>query len=174
MINEKDVVLIGRFAKLHGVSGELVLILNVENRRESVEKILICRIDGLWVPFFVKDRRERGERSILVKLDGINSQEQAGKLCHCEVGVMQKEETEPSMLLPVTGHQWLGYTLRDVEGKTMGKIMDVDESTENVLLSVMASENRIFLFPAAKELILSIDSKKQMLTVTVPEGLFEL
>jgi ribosomal 30S subunit maturation factor RimM len=63
--------------------------------------------------------------------------------------------------------------LCDEEGKTMGKVVDVDESTENVLLSV-DSENRTFLFPAAKELILSIDPQRQALTVTVPEGLYDL
>jgi 16S rRNA processing protein RimM len=173
MIKGSEVVVVGRFVKLHGVSGELVLLLHTEDRKASVKEMLICRIDGLWVPFFVKGRRERGERSVLVQLDGVDSEERAARLCHCEVGVMRKEGDDTTAPKVAGRHQWLGYTLRDVEGKAMGKVVEVDESTENVLLSV-SSEDRIFLFPAAKELILSIDSTEQVLTVSVPEGLYDL
>jgi 16S rRNA processing protein RimM len=178
MIQDNDVTIFGRFTKPHGVSGELLLLFDSsfdgEGRWEEGD-MFVCRIDGIWVPFFVEKARKRGNRSLLVKPEGVDSQEQAARLCSCEVGLMRKgeENGEQNRRMPVSGHQWMGYTLCEAEGTVVGKVIDVDESTENILL-LIDTGSQTFLFPAAAALILSADSSTRTLTVRIPSGLRDL
>lgn len=174
MIQENDVTIFGRFTKTHGISGELLLQFEGDALRlwEQAEGMIICRIEGIMVPFFVERERKRGNRSILVKLEGVDSREQAERLCFCEAGVIRKAGTPPPRFLSA-GHPWTGYTLCDTAGTAVGRVIDVDESTENTLLLVDTGE-RTFLFPAAAALILSSDDTARTLTAHIPEGLCEL
>ena len=68
----------------------------------------------------------------------------------------------------------MGYELRDVDNHgnehIVGSIVDVDESTENVLLTL----DNGMLVPAAYELIVDIDHSRQCLLMNLPDGLLNL
>jgi len=52
-------------------------------------------------------------------------------------------------------------------------VMDVDDSTINVLLKI-SSEEKELLLPAVDELILTVDVKGKRLDVSVPDGLLDI
>ena len=63
-----------------------------------------------------------------------------------------------------------GYTILDENGKPLGTIVDVDDSTENVLFEV-DNEGTQFYVPVVEDFILAIDEDNRTLTMNLPEGL---
>ena len=77
MIEKEDVVKIGRFAKPHGIKGELSLVTDFEWPEEGDDIFLICEMDGILVPFLVEESRYKSDTVTLVKLEGVDSEEEA-------------------------------------------------------------------------------------------------
>ena len=53
------------------------------------------------------------------------------------------------------------------------KIVDVDDSTENILFYVDYNGKTVLL-PAADDLIIEIDNQEKIITTELPEGLLDL
>ena len=62
------------------------------------------------------------------------------------------------------------YVVNDADGKEIGTIAAIDDSTANVLFELEDGK----LIPVAEEFIKTIDSDKREIRVTLPEGLLEL
>ena len=75
MIKEEDTLIIGKFQKTHALKGELNAIIDIDPECFVEGKPLIVEIDGILVPFYVDTYRKKGSLSILIKLDGIESEE---------------------------------------------------------------------------------------------------
>ena len=106
MIREEEVFKIGQFAKPHGIKGELSLVTNSDVLEDAEDPYIVCEMDGILVPFFVEDFRYKTDTVVLVKLEDVNSEEDARMFVGKEVF----------------------YPLDAVD--------DVDETTINVLLRV--------------------------------------
>ena len=145
MIREEEVFKIGQFAKPHGIKGELSLVTNSDVLEDAEDPYIVCEMDGILVPFFVEDFRYKTDTVVLVKLEDVNSEEDARMFVGKEVF----------------------YPLDAVE------ITDVDETTINVLLRVDHKGEEL-LIPAVEELITEADHEARSLTVSLPEGLIDL
>ncbi len=162
MIREEEVFKIGQFAKPHGIKGELSLVTNSDVLEDAEDPYIVCEMDGILVPFFVEDFRYKTDTVVLVKLEDVNSEEDARMF----VG---KEDLVGDM----TWDSFIGYTVTDVCKGYLGEITDVDETTINVLLRVDHKGEEL-LIPAVEELIPEADHEARSLTVSLPEGLIEL
>ena len=172
MIRQEEVFKIGKIGKPHGVKGEVAFRFSDDVFDRVDADYLILEVDGILVPFFFEEYRFRSEEVALVKFSDIDTVERASELTGCDVYF-------PLNLAPVdddelTWNQIVGYDLVDVDSDgnehVVGGIADVDESTENVLLSL---DNGL-LVPAAYELIVDIDHSRQCLLMNLPEGLLNL
>ena len=81
MIDSASLALVGKVNKTHGVKGELSISFSVDDPSELFADggCLIMDIDGLLTPFFVASSRPRGSESLLVRFDGVDSQEEAAQ-----------------------------------------------------------------------------------------------
>ena len=77
MIREEEVFKIGQFAKPHGIKGELSLVTNSDVLEDAEDPYIVCEMDGILVPFFVEDFRYKTDTVVLVKLEDVNSEEDA-------------------------------------------------------------------------------------------------
>lgn len=77
MIREGEVFKIGQFAKPHGIKGELSLVTNIDVLEDAEDPYIVCDMDGILVPFFVEDFRYKTDTVVLVKLEDVNSEEDA-------------------------------------------------------------------------------------------------
>lgn len=77
MIREEEVFKIGQFAKPHGIKGELSLVTNSDVLEDAEDPYIVCEMDGILVPFFVADFRYKTDTVVLVKLEDVNSEEDA-------------------------------------------------------------------------------------------------
>ena len=168
----KDVYRIGRIGKPHGVKGEMNFMFTDDVFDRTDSDYLIIEVEGLLVPFFIEEYRFRSDETALLKLCDIDTQEQARQFTNCEVFFERSKADTPADEL--TWAQIVGFQIVDENnGEIVGKIVAVDDSTENTLFEVQVAQRQI-LIPASDSLIRNIDTQSQTITMTIPDGLLAL
>lgn len=169
MIREREVYMIGRLGKTHGVKGEISFLFDDDVFDRVDADYLILKVDGLLVPFFIEEYRFRSETNAIVKFEDIDTQERARELTGCEVFF-------PRALAETSGDSlsWAaiaGFDIIDADSsKVIGRITSVDDSTINILFCL--EDGR--LIPASEEFITAIDQQAHTITMHLPEGLLDL
>lgn len=173
MIKKEEVFKIGVFNKPHGVKGELSFTF-IDDIFDRVDcEYLICLLDGILVPFFIEEYRFRSDTTALVKLERVDTSEQARKFTNVEVYFPTKYlEEDESEDIP-TWNYFVGFKVKDVTNGELGRIVAVDDSTMNVLFAIERMDGEEILLPAHEEFIVSIEKKKREVVVAIPEGLLE-
>lgn len=168
MILLEEIAPVGKFAKTHGVRGEVNVDFDTDFDIDECG-CLIVDMDGIFVPFFIADYRFRNDVTALIQLDGINSETRAreffGKTVYVKKNYLAADADNE-----ITAAYYVGYTLVDEHGRRLGQIADVDDSTANVLF-VMQNEA---LIPVAAIEVIDHDEEKRVLTVSLPEGLLDI
>ena len=169
MIRQEEVFKIGRLGKTHGVKGELTMQFDDDVFDRVEADYLVVDVEGILVPFFIEEYRFRSDSTVIVKFEGIDTQERAREMTNCDVffplALTGDDEAAPSLLMLV------GFDLIEATtGKMIGKIADIDDQTANLLFELEDGT----LIPAHDELIESIDPKKRQIVMTLPEGLLTL
>ena len=172
MIREDEVFKIGIINKPHGVKGELMFTFTDDIFDRTDCDYLVLLTDGILVPFFIEEYRFRSDTAALIKFEGIDDADQAKRFTNTEVFFPLKyvddDDEEP------TSWSWFhGFSVDDVNLGHLGKIVDVDDTTINVLFVIESPAGEEILIPAHEEFIVDIDKKKRLLTVKTPEGLIE-
>lgn len=167
MILLEEISPVGKFAKTHGVKGEVNIDFDTDFDIDACE-FLIVDMDGIFVPFFIGDYRFKNNVTALVKLDGINTEERAreffGKTAYVKKEFLTTEENENQ------ANYYVGYILEDENGKTFGQISEVDYTTENVMF-VLQDDT---LIPVAAIEVINHNEEKRILTVKLPDGLLDI
>ena len=113
MIRREDVYKIGLFNKPHGIHGELSFTFTDDIFDRVDCDYLICRLDDIFVPFFIEEYRFRSDSTALVKLEGVDTAERARMFTNVEVyfPVEHVEEAEPGEL---SWSFFVGFRVQDV------------------------------------------------------------
>lgn len=178
MINPASLAIVGKVNKTHGVKGELSISFDVDAPSDLLSEggCLIMDIDGLLTPFFAKSVRPRGAESLLVRFDGIDTQEDAaqlvGKDAYVDANLICEDEEMPDYGQLYAG-QLIGFKAIDENGEEIGEIVDLDESTENVLFVIQTPAGPAYV-PVTDEFIMEISTKARTAQFDLPEGLLQL
>lgn len=184
MIDHSQLIEIGELVKPHGVKGELTLTLHEPDIQLADLRCIFIDRDGLPVPFFIDSVRNRSTLARLVHIDGITTEQEAKKLSATPVFAL-KEEVDAMMQANldddedgVYANDLIGLEAR-YDGKTLGKVTAIDDSTQNLLLVIEPLEQgdqrvKPLLVPLAGEFITAIDDENGILELDIPEGLLEL
>jgi len=168
MIKREEVYKIGKLSKAHGVKGELSFLFDDDVFDRTDADYIIVDIDGILVPFFIEEYRFKTDNNALMKLEGIDTMEQARELSGCDVFFPRNLSDEDEQ---VSWAKITGYELIDTStGKSIGKIASIDDSTINILFELEDGK----LIPASEDLIQDIDIKRQKIEINLPEGILEL
>lgn len=173
MIRETDVYKIGVLTKTHGVNGELSFSFTDDIFDRVDAEYLICRMDGIMVPFFIEEYRFKSQTVALVKFEDIDTEEAARRMTGIEV-FFPKDLAGESEDHIYSWSFFVGFGVTDEHAGYLGKIASVDESTVNVLFEIERPDGREFLMPAHEEFIHEIDTQASMLQVCLPDGLCNL
>lgn len=184
MINRDELVQIGQFKKPHGLKGEITFLFTyimeglarrpLFNDILAIDKcpFLICEIEGIFVPFHIKDYRFISNSMAYVILKGIDSDQRARALFNKNVFFPAEyilEDTEDDSF---TWNSFIGFTLTDERLGEIGCIVDVDKTTINTLF-IVEKDNEEILIPAVEEFIICIDEDQKEVVVALPDGLIE-
>lgn len=173
MIRREDVYKIGQIAKTHGLKGEVVFHF-VDDIFDKVDSdYLICDMDDILVPFFIEEYRFRSDSSALVKFEDIDTADAALRLRGVDVYFEKKyaiEADEDEMSL----NYFIGFSMIEANGDEIGKIVDIDDNTDNWLFVVERPDGSEVLIPAHEEFIAEFRHDEKSVVVDLPEGLLEL
>lgn len=172
MIREEEVFKIGRIGKPHGIKGEVVIHIDDDVFDRVDADYLVLKVEGILVPFFMEEYRFRTDETVLMKFEGIDTQEQARELTNCDVffpyQLAKADEEAPSW------NRLVGMELIDTNThKTVGTVTGVNDATINILLEVDTEKGEI-LVPVAEELVSRIDWEARRIHIALPEGLLDL
>lgn len=173
MIKSDEVFKIGQFAKPHGIKGEITLMTDCDVFDDTDDPYIICDMDGILVPFFLEDYRYKTQSSMLLKLEGVDTEEAAREFTNRDVFYPLELMDEDELLGDVTWDNFIGFTVIDEKAGELGKIVDMDETTVNVLLQI-EYQGKDLLLPAAEDLVKHVDFDKRELLMALPEGLLDL
>jgi 16S rRNA processing protein RimM len=172
MILKTDVIPIGQITKPHGISGEMSFSFTTDIFDREEVPYFIFELEGILVPFFLTEYRFKSNTTALLKLEGIENDEQArnfaGLTVYLPKSYLEKvEDTEIEL------DYFAGFSLIDAEKGLLGVISEVDQTTENVLFVIPLNDDEL-LIPAGEEYIEEIDHDKKIIYVKLPEGLLDL
>jgi len=108
----------------------------------------------------------------LIKLEDVDNEADARPFTLLDV-YFPKSYYKESNEDEAPGDYFIGFTVIDSEKGVLGKIVSIDDSTENVLFEVEYN-GRLLLIPAVDEFVCEIDEDNRKLYLNIPDGLLDL
>ena len=176
MITRDELIVIGHYNKTHGVVGEISATLDVDLDVLQGLSCLVSEMDGIYVPFFVNACRPKSSETVLLMIDGIESEMDAAKLVNCDIYALKREFRQESEDNDADGYPldyFIGFELIQDGGDTVGEIIGVDDSTENAIF-IVDCQGQELMVPANDDLIVEFDLDKKTILMDLPQGLLDL
>lgn len=170
-MTSNDTLFIGILVKTRGVNGELILEVEDSFVFENIKEAVFVDIDGLPVPFFVKQITPLSENRASILFYRMNNEKSIKELVNCKVFMPIKhlknkgKEISPSLLI--------GFNVIDKNYGDIGKIQQFINQENNPLLLIKKDNNEI-LIPFHQSFISEMNLENRMIFVNTPEGLIDL
>ncbi|MBJ7462242.1 MAG: ribosome maturation factor RimM [Mycolicibacterium sp.] len=170
-------LVIGRIAKAHGVTGEVVVDVRTDDpeARFAAGSVLRGRKPrgGPERSFVIDTVREHGGR-LLVRLNGIGDRNAAdelrGTLFLVESGDLPPIEDPDEFY----DHQLEGLAVRTVAGEAVGTVTEVLHTAAGELLSIKTPEGTELLVPFVSAIVTAVSLAEGTVDIDPPEGLLNL
>ncbi|MFI2837660.1 16S rRNA processing protein RimM [Mycolicibacterium neoaurum] len=170
-------LVIGRVAKAHGVTGEVV----VEIRTDDPEQRFVpgaqlrgrAARGGPERSFVIETVREHAGR-LLMRLTGVSDRNAADALR----GTLFLVDTE--QLPPIDDpdefydHQLEGLAVRTVDGTVIGTVVEVLHTAAGELLSIKTPEGREVLVPFVSAIVTAVSLADGTVDIDPPDGLLDM
>jgi 16S rRNA processing protein RimM len=167
-----EYIIVGRFGRPHGVSGEVNIIPATDDPDRFLELAEVWTIiDGVRTRLGVEAVRMMGTQPV-VKIEGYDTREDAARLTNLSVeiaGAMARPLPEGSY------YQFdiIGCAVRGTDGIEYGVLEEVLFYPANDLFRIVSARFGEVLFPAVDRFIVRVDIDKQEIIIDPPPGLFE-
>lgn len=164
---------IGKLVSVFGLQGEFILkhSLGKRNALQGVEAIFLEERKNSFIPYFVQKVSVKDHEHVFVKLEGVDTKEDARKLVQTPVYLLEedfKKQTSSSSPLSM-----LGFLVKDKQQGELGLIEEVIEMPMQVLVKVTYKEKEMLL-PLNEQSLVKVDKKQQIVHLDLPEGLLDI
>lgn len=172
MTKRPEYIIVGRFGRPHGVSGEITITPATDDPDRFLELTeLWVVIDGSRTRLRVVSARIMGTQPV-VKIEGYDNREEAARLTNLSV------EIEGALARPLPEGSYyqfdlVGCRVRGVEGTEYGVLEEVLFYPANDLYRIVSNRFGEVLLPAVDRFIVSVDIDNQEMIIDPPPGLFE-
>lgn len=178
MITAKELFPIGYVSKTHGIKGELNIRLDADYTTDDV-RFVIVDVDSTFIPFVIESSRGNSADMRLVKLEDVDTQEDArtfvGKTVYALLSELREipgfEEAQAEDAENLYLSDLVGYTLTNPDGMTVGTISGYNDDTQNYLIEVELPDGKKIYVPFVDEWITDIDSDRKTIAFDLPDGL---
>lgn len=163
---------IGKLVSVFGLKGEMILQHNLGKKTslKGLAAIFIEERKERFLPYFLEAGRIKSEEDLYVKLEGVETREQAIKLVQKEVWLPEADFKKFSATSsPIN---MLGYSIIDND-KDLGPILEIIEQPHQLLCRLDINTKEV-LIPLNESTIRKVDKKKRQVIVELPEGLLEI
>jgi len=173
-MTKDDCYQLGHITKTHGVSGELVLYLDVDNPAEYADlETVLLEVKGELIPYFIESIAiVKGSRAI-VAFEDVDTIEQAERLINCGAYLPLDE------LEPITDetrfyfHEIVGYQVVDAEAGELGTVRGVYAMNAQDLIA-MDYQGKEVLIPINSDIVRTLNREARQLNVVLPAGLLDI
>ena len=179
MINKDEWLIVGLITSCHGINGQVKVksLSDFEERfikpglrwlqKENEPPSKIELISGFKNP---------GKETFILKFKGISNRNHAEKLKKHKILVkankLPKLKKEEFHLLELINLQV--KILENEELKIIGKVIDLENEKNNLLVIELLKDQKKVLVPFVKEIVPLIDIKNNFIMINPPKGLLEL
>ena len=179
MIKKNKWLVVGLITSCHGIKGQL----KVKSLTDFEERFLKPGIRWLQkeqeTPAKIEltsGYRQLGKETFIIKLQGISTRNQAEELKNYKILVKSDElpklSEEEFHLLELINLEV--KTLENDELKLIGKVINLENEKNNLLVIELIENQKKVLIPFVKEIVPLIDIEKNFLIINPPKGLLEL
>ena len=179
MINKNEWLIVGLITSCHGINGQV----KVKSLSDFEERFLNPGIRWLQkeneAPSKIKlisGFKQPGKETFIVKLQGITTRNHAEQLKKFKILVktdklpkLKKEEFHLLELINLDVK-----TLDNNELTIIGKVIDLNNEKNNLLVIELFKNQKKVLVPFVKEIVPLVDIKNNFLIINPPNGLLEL
>jgi len=179
MINKNEWLTVGLITSCHGINGQVKVksLSDFEERflkpgirwmqKENEAPTKIELLSGFKQP---------GKETFIIKLHGINTRDHAEQLKKFKILVktdkLPKLNKEEFHLLELINLEV--KTLENDELKVIGKVINLENEKNNLLVIELFKNQKKVFIPFVKEIVPLIDLKNNFLIINPPNGLLEL
>ena len=179
MINKDEWLIVGLITSCHGINGQVKVksLSDFEERfikpglrwlqKENEPPSKIELISGFKNP---------GKETFILRFKGISTRNHAEKLKNYKILVktnkLPKLNKEEFHLLELINLQV--KMLENKELKTIGKVIDLENEKNNLLVIELLKDQKKVLVPFVKQIVPFIDIKNNFIMINPPKGLLEL
>jgi 16S rRNA processing protein RimM len=179
MINKNEWLIVGLITSCHGINGQVKVksLTDFEERflkpgirwlqKENDQPSKIELISGFKQP---------GKETFIVKLKGINTRNHAEQLKNSkllvETNKLPKLNKDEFHLLELINLEV--KTLENDELKIIGKVINLENEKNNLLVIELFKNQKKVLIPFVKEIVPIVDINNNFLIINPPNGLLEL
>jgi len=179
MINKNEWLIVGLITSCHGIKGQV----KVKSLSDFEERFLKPGIRWLQKDDEPPSKieltsgfKQPGKETFIVTLKGVKTRNHAEQLKKYKILVktnqLPKLEKDEFHLLELINLDV--KTLENDELKTIGKVINLDNEKNNLLVIELFENQKKFLIPFVKEIVPLIDIKSNFLVINPPKGLLEL
>jgi len=179
MINKNEWLIVGLITSCHGINGQV----KVKSFSDFEERFLKPGMRWLQKENeppskmeLISGFKQPGKETFIVKLQGINTRNQAEKLKKLKILVktdklpkLKKDEFHLLELINLDVK-----TLENDELKIIGKVINLENEKNNLLIIELFENQKKVLIPFVKEIVPVVDIKNNFLIIKPPKGLLEL
>lgn len=167
---------IGKCAKPHGLDGTLKCQIDERYLDDVLQaKALFIGVGANPIPYFIESAREGNQ--FLVKLEEVNSREEAETLAHKPIFLREEDLLESEYVEDEFAdnryEKWIGYEIIDTEMGNIGKIEQILSLPGHFTAEINHNGKEI-LIPIHENLIVQINKEKKQLFLNLPDGLLNL
>ena len=179
MIKTNEWLIVGLITSCHGINGQL----KVKSLSDFEERFLKPGIRWLQKENEPPSKielesgfKQPGKETFIVKLKGINTRNHAEQIKGFKILVktdkLPKLEKEEFHLLELVDLEV--KTLENDELKEIGKVINLENEKNNLLVIELLKDQKKVLVPFVKQIVPFIDIKNNFIMINPPKGLLEL
>ena len=179
MINKNEWLVVGLITSCHGINGQV----KVKSLSDFDERFLKPGMRWLQKENeppskieLISGFKQPGKETFIVKFQGINTRNHAEQLKKFKILVktdkLPKLKKEEFHLLELLNLQV--KMLENEELKIIGKVIDLENEKNNLLVIELLKDQKKVLVPFVKQIVPLIDIKNNFIVINPPKGLLEL
>ena len=165
-------VKIGTVVSKHGYNGSIKVSLLLSNIKAFQDiDFIFLDIDRCLIPFKVDKINSSSDNSIILKLQELNSDEDASEVILKNVYLDKKNSKfidEESFFY----NELLNFIVFK-DSKKIGKIVNINDKLPQPVFEILINDKK-FMVPIHDDFIQKIDKEKKSIHIVIPDGLLEI
>lgn len=172
MVNRPEYIIVGRFGRVYGVSGEIHIIPLTDNpERFQSKKPLWLKTEDGWKELKIQSLKTVSGRPV-IKIAGLDTLDDVKVLTN-EFLCIKSSDLD---ILSEGNYYYfdlIDCRVYDSNHNDLGRVVDVEPYPANDMLTVESADGKRHLLPMIKQFIKEIDLEKMQITVDLPAGMLD-